>query len=170
MSKTINTANTTISFEQYAYNTGSHAATIRENSLSHHLAYKKADETQQRDMRVRYMCHHIQGQMQIIENKRADDAKRAPKLVTLEAATKLREAGKGHGIPEAHVLLIDCAYSDFRYNVVQGRVKGKVASSDDAKVVIPAEVLAHLRAIDELVDTYPEMRAMCNAYIGKASK
>jgi hypothetical protein len=37
------------------------------------------------------------------------------------------------------------------------------------KVVISAEARALLQQLDELYDTYPEMRAVCNAYIARAT-
>ena len=66
----------------------------------------------------------------------------------------------------AFVKVIDAANSKFTYWVVNGGNKGAAVTRDN--VVIPEAVLAHLRAIDELVETYPEMRAMCNAYIANA--
>lgn len=148
MSKTINT----VSIETFAFKLGTLTAQLRENSLPFHTAYVSATPEQQRDLRVRWMCHHLMGQLNITHTK----------------AETIREAGKGGTASAAHKAAIDRAYSDFRYHVVRP-VKGHKAS-DNAKVTIPAEVLAHLKAIDALCATYPEMREYCNAYIGKASK
>ena len=153
MSKTNTITSQTVSFEQYAYNLGKLTAQLRENSLPFHNAYVKADAEQQRDLRVRWMCHHLMGQLNITHTR----------------AEEIREAGKGGTATAAHKAAIDRAYSDFRYHVVRP-IKGAKASDDQGKVVIPKEVLEHLRAIDALCATYPEMRQYCNAYIGKASK
>jgi hypothetical protein len=123
---------------------------MRENSLPFHVAYKGGTPEQQRDLRVRWMCNHLRGSLSI----------------TLTQAETIREAGKGGSASKAHKQAIDRSYADFRYYVVRPAAKA-VARGE---VTIPAAVLAHLRAIDALCATYPEMRAMCNAYLTQAAK
>lgn len=147
----MSTRNTnTVTIEQYAFNLGALTTQLRENSLPFHTAYTKGDAVQQRDLRVRWMCNHLRGALNI----------------TLTQAETIRDAGKGGNASKAHKAAIDRAYSDFRYYVVRPVAK---ATTRDA-VTIPAAVLEHLKAIDELVATYPEMRAMCNAYLTQAAK
>ena len=148
----MSTHNTTIvSIETFAFNLGALTTQLRENSLPFHNAYVKGTSVQQRDLRVRWMCHHLRGALG----------------VTITQAEAIREAGKGGGTSKANKAAIDRAYSDFRYYVVRPTAKGAVTRDS---VVIPAAVLAHLKAIDALVATYPEMRAMCNAYLTQAGK
>ena len=158
---------TTVSIEQFAFNVGSLAAQLKESSLPFHVAYKGGTTEQKRDLRVRWSCAHIQGALQARENVRAAAEGTTARTVTLAAATAIREAGKGGTVRAAHKALIDCAYSDFRYNVVR---PVKTAAITRGNAIIPAEVLAHLQAIDALTATYKDMRAMCDEYITEASK
>ena len=144
------TVTDTVSIEQFAYGVGALTTQLRENSLSFNIAYVKGTPEQQRDLRVRWTCNHLRGALN----------------VTLTQAEAVRDAGKGGIASNAHKLAIDRAYSDFRYYVVRPAAK----AAERGEVTIPAAVLAHLRAIDELVATYPEMRTMCSAYITEASK
>lgn len=146
--------NTSISFvtiEQFAFNLGALTIQLRENSLPFHTAYANGDAVQQRNLRVRWMCNHLRGALNI----------------TLTQAKRLRNAGKGGNASKAHKAAIDRAYSDFRYYVV--RPAAKAAVTRDA-VKITKEMRALLTQLDALCTTYPEMRSVCNAYITEASK
>jgi hypothetical protein len=148
---TTRNTNTLVSIEQFANELGKMNAVFRTNAIPFHNAYTKGTAEQQRDLRVRWMVSHMAGSLD----------------VTVARAEAIREAGKGGNATVAHKAAIDRAYSDFRYYVVRPAPKA-IAERDS--VVIPAAVLAHLKAIDELVATYPEMRAMCSAYIANAAK
>ena len=163
---TTRNTNSLVSIEEFAFNVGSWTAQLKESALPFHKAYTGGTPEQQRDLRVRWSCAHIQGALQARENTRAEAKGTTARVVPLSEATAIREAGKGGSASKAHKALIDCAYADFRYNVVRPAAKAVGRS----EVTIPAAVLAHLQAIDGLVATYPEMRAMCNAYISEAAK
>ena len=149
-SMTTRSTNAIVSIEQFAFNVGGMTAQLRENSLPFHTAYAKGEAVQQRDLRVRWMCNHLRGALNI----------------TLTQAETIREAGKGHTASKAHKAAIDRAYSDFRYYVVRPVAKSTTRES----VTIPAAMRALLVQLDALCATYPEMRSVCNAYIGEASK
>lgn len=143
MSKSI----TLLSIDQFAFNVGSHTKAIRENSLPFHQAYVKGDDTQQRDLRVRWMCNHMAGSLGI----------------SLAAATLIRDKGKGAGATKAHVAAIDKAYSDFRYYVVQNKAKGKDVTRDSIELT-PAQRAA-MHALDMSCGTIAEMKAVFAAYV-----
>lgn len=148
----MSTRNTNIvTIEQFAFNLGALTTQLRESSLPFHTAYTKGDAVQQRDLRVRWMCNHLRGALNI----------------TLTQAETIRDAGKGGNASKAHKAAIDRAYSDFRYYVV--RPTAKAAVTRDA-VKLTNEMRALLTQLDALCTTYPEMRSVCNAYITEASK
>jgi hypothetical protein len=113
------------------------------------------------------MCSHIQGALQMRENAHAKAKGTTARAVPLSTATAIRDAGKAKTASTAHKALIDCAYSDFRYNVV--RPVAKAAVERDS-IVITAQMRALLTQLDALCTTYPEMRNVCSAYISEASK
>ena len=146
-----NTNTNTVTIEEFAYGVGSMTTQLRESSLSFRNAYAKGDAVQQRDLRVRWMCNHLRGALN----------------VTLTQAETIREGGKGGHASKAHKLAIDRAYSDFRYYVARPVAKAAATSNS---VKITNEMRALLTQLDALCTTYPEMRSVCNAYISKASK
>lgn len=143
MTKTI----TLLSIDQFAFNVGANTKSIRENSLPFHTAYVKGNDTQQRDLRVRWMCSHMAGSLGI----------------ALASATLIRDKGKGAGATKAHVAAIDKAYSDFRYYVVQNKVKAKAITRDS--IALTPEQRAAMKALDMSCGTIAEMKAIFAAYV-----
>ena len=149
MSKTTHTLST------FAAAIGSADRLSRENSLSFHNTYTGADAAARTAMRGDWFVNYFAGL-----------SSKPVAFVTKVLGTTLSKAA------------IDADYGDgayercskqFGYHVVRDANKAGVASSDNAaKVVISAEARALLVQLDALYATYPEMRAVCNAYIGAA--
>jgi len=136
-----------LSIEQFAFNVGAQAKTLRENSLPFHTAYVKGDDAQQRDLRVRWMCSHMSGSLGI----------------SLAAATIIRDKGKGAGVSKANVAAIDRAYSDFRYYVVQNKAKAKDVTRES--IELTAQQRAAMHALDMSCGTIAEMKAVFAVYV-----
>lgn len=144
MTKTINT----VSIDTFAFNLGAQTKAVRENSLPFHNAYKSGDAAQQRDLRVRWMCNHMSGNLD----------------VSLATATVIREKGKGAGVTKANVAAIDKAYSDFRYYVVTNKgSKAKDVTRDS--IELSDDQRAAMQALDMACATKAEMKAVFNAYL-----
>ena len=139
--------NTLLSIDQFAFNVGAHSKVIRENSLPFHTAYVNGDDAQQRDLRVRWMCNHMAGSLDI----------------SLAQATIIRDAGKGGKAKAAHKAAIDRAYSDFRYYVVQNKAKGKDVTRES--IELTPEQRAAMYALDMSCGTIAEMKAVFAAYV-----
>ena len=156
-------SSTLLSIDQFAFNVGAHRENILSASSVFHTTYNKGDDAQKRDLRVRWMCSHIQGALQTREDNKAKATKTTARVVTITEATKIRDAGKGGTASKAHVALIDCAYSDFRYNVVQNKAKGKDVTRNS--ITLSPEQRAAMKALDMSCGTIAEMKAVFAAYV-----
>ena len=72
-------------------------------------AWLKASDERKAEIRLDFMVGYISGRERI----------------SLSDAEAVIEAGKGKGVPKAHIAMIDRATSGFNYHIVQGKTKPK---------------------------------------------
>ena len=126
-------ANTTLSFDEFAKQVGEFGKTLQLSAKPLADAYAKATPEQQKDLKARWMLNHLIGQ-------------------GYANAKAIIETGKGKGAKPDHIKAIDRAYSDFAYNIKQGKTK-TLPESDARKVRIPTDRKEYLFAVlDECYD------------------
>ena len=151
------THTTLVSIDTFAFNLGAQTKAVRENSLPFHNAFVKGDAAQQRDLRVRWMCNHMAGNLGI----------------ALAQATVIREKGKGAGVKPEHKAAIDKAYSDFRYYVVTGKgAKGKEQDVTRDELAVPRNIQALANELAKACAGYEDAKklaatALANAFAAK---
>lgn len=127
-------ANTTLSFDEFAKSVGEFGKALQQSAKPLADAYAKATPEQQKDLRARWMLNHIIGQ-------------------GYTNAKAIIETGKSSKAKPENVKAIDRAYSDFRWNIVQGKSKKPLPESDARKIRIPTDRKDYLFAVlDECYD------------------
>lgn len=120
-------ANTTLSFDEFAKSVGEFGKQMQVSAKPLADAYAKATPEQQSDLRARWMLNHLIGQ----------GIKNAADVITV---------GKSKNAKPENIKAIDRAYSDFTYNIKQGKSK-PLPASDARKVRIPADRKEYLYAV-----------------------
>jgi len=124
-----------VQFNEFALRVGKQSSETRLASEPLHAAYKGATAEQQVDLRVRWMTHHVAGQ---IIGSATKKEKKPNAAAAMNAAQKIIARGKGKGSSKDGRMMIDRAYSDFRYHIV--RPSG--AKPEQARTKVPAAVKA----------------------------
>ena len=126
-------ANTTLSFDEFAKSVGEFGKQMQVSAKPLADAYAKATPEQQADLKARWMLNHLIGQ-------------------GIKNAEAVIKTGKSKQASRENVKAIDRAYSDFVYNIKQGKSKS-LPASDARKVRIPADRKEYLFAVlDECYD------------------
>ena len=130
---------------------GTADAGMRESCLPFHRKYINASEDVQATMRRDFKVSYVVGNAKC----------------SYEVATEAVDAGKrGAGDLATNVNRAAVACTTW---LVNGGERG-ASAGHSKKVKISAEQRALLEKLDALCTTYGDMRAICNAYIGAASK
>ena len=125
--------NTTLSFDEFAKSVGEFGKQVQQSAKPLADAYAKATPEQQSDLRARWMLNHLIGQG------------------ILKAADVIAVGKSSKAKPE-NIKAIDRAYSDFRWNIVQGKSK-PLPESNARKIRIPTDRKDYLFAVlDECYD------------------
>jgi hypothetical protein len=125
--------NTPLSFDEFAKSVGEFGKQIQQSAKPLADAYAKATPEQQSDLRARWMLNHLIGQG------------------ILKAADVIAVGKSSKAKPE-NIKAIDRAYSDFRWNIVQGKSK-PLPESNARKIRIPTDRKDYLFAVlDECYD------------------
>lgn len=90
---------------------GNNDAKSADLAASIRKAWLKADPETQAEIAADFKIGYISGKERI----------------SLSEALAIFEAGKGAGVPQKHVAMIDRAVSGFRYHIVQGKAKPEKA-------------------------------------------
>jgi hypothetical protein len=124
-----------VQFNEFALRVGKQSSETRLASEPLHAAYKGATAEQQADLRVRWMTNHVAGQ---IIGSATKEEKKPNAAAAMNAAQKIITRGKGKGSSKDGRMMIDRAYSDFRYHIV--RPSG--AKPEQARTKVPAAIRA----------------------------
>lgn len=95
-------ANTPLSFDEFAKSVGKFGKDLQSSAKPLADAYAKATPEQQADLKARWMLNHLIGQ-------------------GIKNAEAVIKTGKSKQASREHIKAIDRAYSDFFYNIKQGK-------------------------------------------------
>lgn len=133
----------------FAFALGTAERMTREDGAHWHATYIAATEEKQTQMRETYCVAYMQGNMKWTEAR------------TIEVRDMVRERGT------EEYAAWNKAQSNFHYRVVKNSGQAATSVEQKAKVKISAEARALLEQLDALYTSYPEMRAVCNAFIAQ---
>ena len=133
---------TTLTIQQFAFNTGAMSRKVREAADPFHAAYLEATPEQRKDLRQRWMLGHLEGQ-------------------GVKNAERILSEGKGAGAKPENVKAIDRASADFRYMVIRPEPKtAEPAKSMRLSRDVRAAAEAYLAQFDNVADAIKALRAV----------
>ena len=103
-------ANTPLSFDEFAKSVGKFGKDLQSSAKPLADAFAKATPEQQADLKARWMLNHLIGQ-------------------GIKNAEAVIKTGKSKQASREHIKAIDRAYSDFLYNIKQGKKTKKTTTS-----------------------------------------
>ena len=106
-------ANTPLSFDEFAKSVGKFGKDLQSSAKPLADAYAKATPEQQADLKARWMLNHLIGQ-------------------GIKNAEAVIKTGKSKQASRDNIMAIDRAYSDFFYNIKQGKKTKKSKSLPDS--------------------------------------
>jgi hypothetical protein len=133
---------TTLTIQQFAFNTGAMSRKVREAADPFHAAYLEGTPEQRKDLRQRWMLGHLEGQ-------------------GVKGAERILSEGKGAGAKPENVKAIDRASADFRYMVIRPEPKtAEPAKSMRVSKDVRALAAAYLANFESAADAIAALRAV----------
>ena len=133
---------TTLTIQQFAFNTGAMSRKVREAADPFHAAYLEGTPEQRKDLRQRWMLGHLEGQ-------------------GVKNPERILSEGKGTGAKPENVKAIDRASADFRYMVIRPEPKEAApATSKRLSKDVRALAAAYLANFESAADAIAALRAV----------